>query len=93
MTKAVLALYQNSSFGWLQWLLLMGTFWPVWQWYFERLTDPSDEPLGIIAVLTLLALGAYRYQLANNKNNNADKRWSKSSEVTRHQIQKRRSQS
>lgn len=62
MTKAVLALYRNPSFGWVQWLLLLGTFWPVWLWYFERLTDPSDEPLGIVAVITLLLLGVHKYR-------------------------------
>ncbi|CAN5457283.1 hypothetical protein BH10CYA1_BH10CYA1_27250 [soil metagenome] len=65
MTKAVLSFYQNTSSGWFQSLLLIGTFWPVWQWYFERLTDPSDEPLGIVAVLTLLLLGAYKHQQTN----------------------------
>ncbi|MBI2811744.1 MAG: archaeosortase/exosortase family protein [Candidatus Melainabacteria bacterium] len=70
MTKAVLSVYQNLSYRWSQSLLLIGigTFWPVWQWYFDRLTDPSDEPLGIVAVLTLLLLGAYKYQQANGNN-------------------------
>ncbi|MBS1952685.1 MAG: archaeosortase/exosortase family protein [Cyanobacteria bacterium SZAS-4] len=67
MTKAVLALYQNTSYGWLQWLVLVGTFWPVWQWYFERLTDPADEPLGIVAVLTLLLLGVHKYRSGGRK--------------------------
>lgn len=70
MTKAILALYQNQSFGWLQWLLVIGTFWPVWQWYFERLTDPSDEPLGVVAVLTLLLLGVHKYRFSGNKISN-----------------------
>lgn len=37
-------------------LLLSLSYWPVWVWYFERLTDGSDEPLGVIALLTLGAL-------------------------------------
>ncbi len=31
-------------------------FWPVWRWYIERMTDGSDEPWGILALLTVLIL-------------------------------------
>lgn len=27
-------------------------FWPIWKWYFSRITDGSDEPWGILAVFT-----------------------------------------
>lgn len=27
------------------------SFWPVWIWYFQRMTDGSDEPLGVIALI------------------------------------------
>ncbi len=27
-------------------------FWPVWRWYAVRMTDGSDDPLGLIALLT-----------------------------------------
>jgi exosortase len=27
-------------------------FWPVWQWYVRRMLDPSDEPYGIVALVT-----------------------------------------
>ncbi|MBY0549775.1 MAG: exosortase/archaeosortase family protein [Candidatus Obscuribacterales bacterium] len=41
-------------------LLQVLSFWPVWVWYFERLTDGSDEPLGIVALVTLAALAFSR---------------------------------
>ena len=31
-------------------------FWPVWHWYCLRTCDRSDEPLGILALLTLIAI-------------------------------------
>ncbi len=39
-------------------ILLAATlaFWPVWIWYVERLSDGSDEPLGIVALITLFVL-------------------------------------
>ncbi|MBS1992083.1 MAG: archaeosortase/exosortase family protein [Cyanobacteria bacterium SZAS LIN-2] len=30
--------------------------WPVWTWYVQRLTDRSDEPLGIVALITLVVM-------------------------------------
>ena len=30
--------------------------WPVWRWYFLRLNDGSDEPLGLLALLTITVL-------------------------------------
>jgi len=30
--------------------------WPVWHWYWERLTDRSDEPLGLVALITFCIL-------------------------------------
>lgn len=32
---------------------LLLALWPVWSWNFERLTDKSDEPLGLLALVTL----------------------------------------
>lgn len=29
-------------------------FWPVWTWYVARLTDGSDEPWGLVALITAL---------------------------------------
>jgi exosortase/archaeosortase family protein len=30
------------------------SFWPVWRWYAARMTDASDDPWGIIALVTAL---------------------------------------
>ncbi|MBE0534337.1 MAG: archaeosortase/exosortase family protein [Phycisphaerae bacterium] len=37
-------------------LAAVGAAWPVWGWYISRLTDGSDEPWGIVALLTLAAV-------------------------------------
>lgn len=37
-------------------VLLVTAFLPVWQWYFSRVTDGSDEPWGILAVATAAVL-------------------------------------
>lgn len=34
-------------------LLQLVAFWPVWRWYLARLTDASDEPLGLLALATV----------------------------------------
>lgn len=39
---------------------LLLAFWPVWVWYGTRLTDGSDEPWGLLALLTALGLLACR---------------------------------
>lgn len=36
--------------------VLLLCFWPVWPWYLQRLQDGSDEPWGILALLTLAGL-------------------------------------
>src|SRR5207302_1505837 len=36
--------------------LLAATFYPVWHWYVLRYSDRSDEPLGILALLTALVI-------------------------------------
>ncbi len=33
-------------------LLQALAFWPVWQWYARRMVDGSDEPLGVLALLS-----------------------------------------
>lgn len=35
-------------------------FWPVWSWYFARVTDGSDEPWGLLALLTVAVCVARR---------------------------------
>jgi exosortase/archaeosortase family protein len=48
------------------WLLpaicLVAAMWPVWTWYVRRLTDGSDEPWGIGALLLALFLVLRRWQ-------------------------------
>ena len=31
-------------------------FWPVWQWYLRRMVDGSDEPFGVLALLSAIAI-------------------------------------
>ncbi len=40
------------------WLIVaqLAACWPVWRWYVQRMTDGSDEPLGILALLAALVL-------------------------------------
>ncbi|MDH3346707.1 MAG: exosortase/archaeosortase family protein [Desulfobulbaceae bacterium] len=49
----------------LRWLLLIQlvTFWPVWGWYLNRISDRSDEPWGLLALLTALV-----FLFSRNKN-------------------------
>lgn len=42
--------------------MVMLAFWPVWIWYGTRTTDGSDEPLGVVALLTLVLIIAMRRQ-------------------------------
>ena len=35
-------------------------FWPIWSWYVQRTFDRSDEPLGLLALLSLIALNYFR---------------------------------
>lgn len=37
-------------------LIQAAAFWPVWQWYVRRLTDGSDEPWGLVALVTAVVL-------------------------------------
>lgn len=36
--------------------LFIGVFWPVAIWYFERLLDKSDEPLGVLSLIAFIAI-------------------------------------
>lgn len=36
--------------------LLVLAFWPVWRWYLARVTNGSDEPLGLVALVTAAGL-------------------------------------
>ncbi len=35
-------------------------FWPVWQWYVERMLDGSDEPWGIFSLISVLTIVTIR---------------------------------
>lgn len=35
-------------------LLNVAALWPVWRWYVRRITDGSDEPWGVLALLAVL---------------------------------------
>ena len=42
-------------------LVMQGiAFWPVWRWYGERITDGSDEPWGIVALVTAIVFLVWR---------------------------------
>lgn len=41
--------------GWLI-AVQLAACWPVWRWYVLRMTDGSDEPLGILALITAMIL-------------------------------------
>jgi hypothetical protein len=40
----------------LQLIAAILAFWPIWFWYCERISDRSDEPLGVLALITVIAL-------------------------------------
>jgi exosortase/archaeosortase family protein len=44
----------SLSRGMLFLCLQVAAFWPVWRWYAARLTDGSDEPWGVLALVTVL---------------------------------------
>lgn len=54
-----------NSPGWL-WLLLPAlALWPVWHWSVQRMSDGSDDPFGIVALIALsLMLWRERRQLS-----------------------------
>lgn len=43
-------------------LALLLAFWPVWKWYLARVTDGSDEPWGVLALLTAALYVVLRLQ-------------------------------
>lgn len=42
--------------GWLWVLLPAISLWPIWVWSARRMTDGSDDPLGVLALVALLVL-------------------------------------
>ncbi|MET7014928.1 exosortase Q [Uliginosibacterium flavum] len=66
-TQASWARLFSTPPGWLWLLLPLAALWPVWAWSAARLTDGSDDPLGILALLALLlAVWRDRAQLAQH---------------------------
>ncbi|MDK2124114.1 exosortase Q [Parachitinimonas caeni] len=53
----------NRLPGWSWLLLSVLPLWPIWAWAFARMRDGSDDPLGLVALLVLLAL-VWRDRLA-----------------------------
>ena len=45
-----------ASVPWTGFVIM--SFWPVWLWYAKRLSDGSDEPWGILALLAVAAIAA-----------------------------------
>lgn len=41
-------------------ILVLIAFWPVWSWYVQRTFDRSDEPLGLLALVSLIGLVWFR---------------------------------
>lgn len=60
----------SQPFFWLSLQVL--ALWPQWLWYWRRLVDGSDEPLGIIALLALVVFVARR---ARQMRRQPDKTW------------------
>lgn len=60
----------QQAFLWLGLQTL--ALWPQWVWYWRRLVDGSDEPLGVLA---LLALGLLLFRLASQMRRVPDWRW------------------
>lgn len=51
-------------------VLLVGiSFWPVWIWFVERFSDKSDEPLGLLALVTFLVIYYLRSRAVGERTN------------------------
>lgn len=60
----------HQAFLWLG--LQAIALWPQWVWYWRRLVDGSDEPLGVLALLALVIL---MFRLARQMRRVPDWRW------------------
>lgn len=47
---------KRISWAALMLLCMSAAVWPVWRWYLLRMTDGSDEPWGVLALVTLVVL-------------------------------------
>ena len=45
-------------------LLQLISFWPVWRWYLQRISDGSDEPWGILALVTVVIIVLMRGRMS-----------------------------
>ncbi|HEY9719360.1 MAG TPA: hypothetical protein V6C69_17920, partial [Trichormus sp.] len=50
-------------------------FWPIWFWYCERISDRSDEPLGVVALITVIALAWARRSGVREPDTDAARNW------------------
>ena len=60
MSSSALNITRSTGLTWLTLVASLIAFWPVWTWYFERLSDRSDEPLGLVALAVFLTLNFHR---------------------------------
>ncbi len=40
------------------------SFWPVWRWYLQRIMDGSDEPWGVLALVTVIIIVLMRGRIS-----------------------------
>jgi exosortase/archaeosortase family protein len=40
--------------------VIAAALWPSWLWYLRRVTDGSDEPLGVLALITFVAIAVWK---------------------------------
>ena len=54
LVKKLLELFSENMI--LLLALQLIAFWHIWVWYLKRITDISDEPWGILALLTAIII-------------------------------------
>ena len=65
----------NISVSKLLLAVLLFSFWPVWRWYFIRVTDSSEEPWCLCALLTIVAFILLKPSKSSSLQNLASSRW------------------
>lgn len=63
---------QEQHVALIQLLAVIFAFWPVWMWFYERTTDRADEPLGMVALITVLLLTWNRSFKLFNQSSSSD---------------------
>ena len=56
------ALKRNARSDALLLIAQVAALWPVWTWYVTRMTDGSDEPWGVLALIAAVALAVFKYE-------------------------------